>query len=228
MRSFAVLVQNSVMIVMLVAAAAPASASMVFNTQSRRVEVRDFAPVVADAASDFGTYVRTVSWTDPLEGHGGSAMQQSELLGDRVMYAAALTARDGRSGFLATASSKLDVLFTLDHPTGADLGGAWNFTAETSGVSLLATVRLSRDQTVIWSTVVNRAQPPTTATPFAHAGELSAGSYRLEIVSELTANLSPGFTSGTGTVSVQLAIPCPSAAVAGLVGVVSIRRRRRD
>lgn len=200
---------------------------MLFSSQIRRVEVRDFAPVASDSAADFGVFSRMVSWTDPLEGHGGSAMQQSELLGDRVEYRAALTARDGRSGFQATASSKLDVMFTLDQPTGADLRGTWLFATETSGVSLLTTVRLSRDEAVVWSTVVNRTLPPAAATPFGHGGELSPGTYRLEIVSELTANLLPGFTSGSGAVNVELVIPSPGAGFGlAAAGAMLCRRRR--
>lgn len=227
MRSLAVLVRMNLMIVMLMTAAATAEASMVFSNQMRRVEVRDFAPVASDSAADFGLFSRTVSWTDPVEGHGGSAMQRSELLVDRVQYQAALTARDGRSGFQATASSKLDVVFTLDQPTGAELRGTWWFSTETSGVSLLTTVRLSRDEALVWSTVVNRTLPPAAATPFGHGGELSPGAYRLEIVSELTANQSPGFTTGTGAVNVEFVIPAPGEGVAMAAVGVMMRRRRR-
>lgn len=205
---------------------ASAEASLVFDSQMRRVEVRDFAPVASDSAADFGLFSRTVSWTDPVEGHGGSAMQQSALLGDRVQYQAALTARDGRSGFQATASSRLDVVFTVDQPTGADLRGTWWFSTETSGVNLLSTVRLSRGEAAVWSTIVNRTQPPSAATPFGHSGELSPGVYRLEIVSELTANQSPGFTNGTGAVNVELIIPAPGAGWM-MTGAGALMRRRR-
>lgn len=222
MRSLAILAVG------MLAFSSPAHASITYVSQNRHIEVRDFSPTASADAPDFGLFDRSVTWVDPVEGHGGSASQRSTLDPNGVAMTASLLAMDGRSGFQATAISSLDVIFLLDGPTGADMHGQWFLGSGMSGLALSGVARLKRGEETVWTTSISESSPLIEPRLLGYAGELGPGTYRLEATASLRANLVPGFTSGTATFGMSFTIPSPATGAAGMLvsGLVATRRRR--
>lgn len=205
-----------------------AGAALLYTGQARSVTVSGvaFDPVHA-AASGFALFNRTVGFTDPFEGHGGTAMQRSELLADRVSIASQLTARDGRAGFSAAAESHLDVTFMLSTPASTAIGGGWSMNTPATGVTLDGVARLSREGTVLWSVPIATSFPTTQVVPLGFAADLESGIYRLEVRAVLEANILPGTTSGTAALNLELLVPAPGLASPIVMGAWLVAGRRQ-
>ncbi len=213
--------------------AGPARASIVYVSQSRSISVSGTALSTVEAGAspaDFGLFNRTVSFTDPIEGHGGSAQQRSELLGDRLLVSTQFSARDGRSGFSAAAASVLDVQFSLAETTSMLITGGWSMFTATTGVSLSGEARLSRLGAILWTAPLAAQFPTTEMVPIGLDAVLPPGTYRFEVRSTLEANVIPGFTTGSAMVNAALWVPSPPAAtgfMGGTLLLAGLRRRGR-
>lgn len=163
----------------LAAPAAGAHGSIIYLSQSRRVEVEAFTNVDLRTAFDFGTFNEacTVRYDDGFLGPC-TASQRSDLLPDRIVAVGSISADDGNQGFAGFARSVLDVTFRVDTPMSFNLTGMW--TTSYRGLSEPEAAHI-RFENILDSSFRAAALPPVYADTFGVMGTLDPGVYRLEV-----------------------------------------------
>lgn len=220
----------------LVASLGSISSAAVTNvSQLRDVQARaSFMPSLGDSTNLVGLWTSSVTQTSTGFGSGGTATQNTFISTTQFAGTGTISARDdvqttsggARSGFFAS--------FDVTTPTAFSLIGSWNVFHDFNSTSPAAKMRFERlspspevfhnsfffDNTFSGGGFANSGSVNL-------AGVLPAGTYRFEVFVDVTVFVNPGFSNSNGQFAFDLTVPTPGAVgLAGLAGLVSLRRRR--